>query len=153
MRAEIDKMNTQIESLTSIIKVLQNAVFEKEQGCVRNADIGEENDLEPPSGKASCTAHQSTPGDDPNIGILCKLAVATKENIVASGKVYYDCGPDSLLHGIPLGKGNLRVSVLIPIQPDVEVPIPTEEVQTVLDAQGVHIAWPASLVLYETKVQ
>ncbi|PON42654.1 hypothetical protein PanWU01x14_280480 [Parasponia andersonii] len=95
MRAEMDKMNAQIESLKFIIKVLQNAVFEKEQGHVRNADIGEGNVLEPPSGKASYTTHQSTPEDDPNVGFLCKLIVETKEHIVALGKVYYDYGQDS----------------------------------------------------------
>lgn len=63
-----------------------------------------------------------------------------------------DCDLDHLLHGIPLGSQTLRVSVDVPMQPDIDIPIPTEEIQTVLDAQGTHVAWPIDLVIFSSKV-
>ena len=80
------------------------------------------------------------------------LTLATTNNIVATGKTYLSCGPNTLLHGMPSGDGNLRVSVDDPIQPDVELPFPTEEFQTTSDARG-HVAWHADFVLFVTKVQ
>ncbi|KAL6209234.1 hypothetical protein ACLB2K_020177 [Fragaria x ananassa] len=80
----------------------------------------------------------------------CRLAVDTMENIVAIAKVI-DVGGESsnqLLHGVPLGENNMRVSVIRAIKGDALVPIPVkDEILTVDDAVGSCVAWPKDLVV------
>ncbi|KAL6146110.1 hypothetical protein ACLB2K_056793 [Fragaria x ananassa] len=80
----------------------------------------------------------------------CRLAVDTVENIVAIAKVI-DVGGESsnqLLHGVPLGENNVRVSVIRAIKGDALVPIPVrDEILTVDDAVGSYVAWPKDLVV------
>ncbi|KAL6219484.1 hypothetical protein ACLB2K_007243 [Fragaria x ananassa] len=80
----------------------------------------------------------------------CRLAVDTVENIVAIAKVI-DVGGESsnqLLHGVPLGENNMRVSVIRAIEGDALVPIPVrDEILTVDDAVGGCVAWPKDLVV------
>ena len=80
----------------------------------------------------------------------CRLAVDTVENIVAIAKVI-DVGGESsnqLLHGVPLGENNMRVSVIRAIKGDALVPIPVrDEIITVDDAVGGCVAWPKDLVV------
>ncbi|KAL6225981.1 hypothetical protein ACLB2K_004829 [Fragaria x ananassa] len=80
----------------------------------------------------------------------CRLAVDTVENIVAIAKVI-DVGGESsnqLLHGVPLGENNMRVSVIRAIEGDALVPIPVrDEILTVDDAVGSCVAWPKDLVV------
>ncbi|KAL6226022.1 hypothetical protein ACLB2K_004869 [Fragaria x ananassa] len=80
----------------------------------------------------------------------CRLAVDTVENIVAIAKVI-DVGGESsnqLLHGVPLGENNMRVSVIRAIEGDALVPIPVrDEIFTVDDAVGSCVAWPKDLVV------
>ncbi|KAL6213606.1 hypothetical protein ACLB2K_013053 [Fragaria x ananassa] len=80
----------------------------------------------------------------------CRLAVDTVENIVAIAKVI-DVGGESsnqLLHGVPLGENNMRVSVIRAIEGGALVPIPVrDEIITVDDAVGGCVAWPKDLVV------
>ncbi|KAL6125644.1 hypothetical protein ACLB2K_073699 [Fragaria x ananassa] len=80
----------------------------------------------------------------------CRLAVDTVENIVAIEKVI-DVGGESsnqLLHDVPLGENNVRVSVIRAIEGDALVPIPVrDEILTVDDAVGSCVAWPKDLVV------
>ncbi|KAL6223071.1 hypothetical protein ACLB2K_006461 [Fragaria x ananassa] len=80
----------------------------------------------------------------------CRLAVDTVENIVGIAKVI-DVGGESsnqLLHGVPLGENNMRVSVIRAIEGDALVPIPVrDEILTVDDAVGSCVAWPKDLVV------
>ncbi|KAL6145353.1 hypothetical protein ACLB2K_056041 [Fragaria x ananassa] len=80
----------------------------------------------------------------------CRLAVDTVENIVAIAKVI-DVGGESsnqLLHGVPLGENNMRVSVIRAIEGDALVPIPVrDDIFTVDDAVGSCVAWPKDLVV------
>ncbi|KAL6219353.1 hypothetical protein ACLB2K_007112 [Fragaria x ananassa] len=80
----------------------------------------------------------------------CRLAVDTVENIVAIVKVI-DVGGESsnqLLHGVPLGENNMRVSVIRAIEGDALVPILVrDEILTVDDAVGSCVAWPKDLVV------
>ncbi|XP_040374554.1 uncharacterized protein LOC121052766 [Rosa chinensis] len=79
-------------------------------------------------------------------GKKCKLAVDTKDNIVAMGTVIM---LDGLIHGVPLGAENIYISIDVPIKEDANLPIPNEsaEIFTVKQATGTHVAWPRHLVL------
>lgn len=75
----------------------------------------------------------------------CKLAVDTINNIVALGTVILLNGP---VHGVPLGDANVRVSIDVPIKGEALLPIPIgDEIVTLRQAIGTHVAWPRNLVL------
>ncbi|XP_040368433.1 uncharacterized protein LOC112190008 [Rosa chinensis] len=76
----------------------------------------------------------------------CKLAVDTKDNIVAMGTIIMLDGP---IHGVPLGAENARISVDVPIKEDAYLPIPnvSGDIFTVKQAIGTHVACPRHLVL------
>ncbi|KAM5554057.1 hypothetical protein ABKV19_026008, partial [Rosa sericea] len=79
-------------------------------------------------------------------GEKCKLAVDTKDNIVAMGTVIMLDGP---IHGVPLGAENVRISVDVSIKEDAYLPIPnvSGDIFTIKQAIGTHVAWPRHLVL------
>ena len=81
-------------------------------------------------------------------GTPCKLAAVSRNNIVAEGKVYLKCSPNSLLHGRRLGVNTRRVSIDLMLQPDANLPIQTDESLTNLDAHGGHVSWPSHLVVF-----
>ncbi|KAF9595202.1 hypothetical protein IFM89_037788 [Coptis chinensis] len=58
--------------------------------------------------------------------LSCSLAVGSKSNIVAKGKVYVELGPETKLHNVPLGPNNARVSVdkILGGKDHVALPIP-----------------------------
>ncbi|KAL6588177.1 hypothetical protein OROMI_001155 [Orobanche minor] len=54
-----------------------------------------------------------------------------------------------LIHGVPLGEGNVRVSVSFPTQENAKVLFPvSDEIVTVRQACGSWVAWPEELVIY-----
>ncbi|KAF9607735.1 hypothetical protein IFM89_000082, partial [Coptis chinensis] len=88
--------------------------------------------------------------------LSCSLAVGSKSNIVAKGKVYVELGPETKLHNVPLGPNNARVSVdkILEGKDHVALPIPVRDELVILkDALGSQVAWPKHLVLkgIETK--
>ncbi|XP_062019479.1 uncharacterized protein LOC133736053 isoform X1 [Rosa rugosa] len=55
---------------------------------------------------------------------------------------------DGPIHGVPLGDGNVRVSVEVPIKGEALLPIPIgDEIVTLRQAIGTHVAWPRNLVI------
>ncbi|KAF9600660.1 hypothetical protein IFM89_011243 [Coptis chinensis] len=62
---------------------------------------------------AKGTSHSPLPNPMLPLGkdLSCSLAVGSKSNIVAKGKVYVELGPETKLHNVPLGPNNARVSV------------------------------------------
>lgn len=51
------------------------------------------------------------------------------------------------VHGVPLGEGNIRVAIDTALDEQALLPIPvTEELVTVGQAVGSHVAWPKHLV-------
>lgn len=80
----------------------------------------------------------------------CELAVDRVDNIVAIGTIIQVnvASSDQLIHGVPLGKENMRVSVVRAIVDDALLPIPVkDEIVTVSDAIGTCVAWPRNLVV------
>ena len=71
--------------------------------------------------------------------------------VVAKAEAYSgDHG--QMLHNMPLGADNVKVSIYVPIVPDAAVPFPLEDIAYVSDAVGAFIAWPRRLVRKSSEV-
>jgi hypothetical protein len=84
--------------------------------------------------KASCTLNEkeadaSDPQPMPNASKECQLFLSDLINggevLVAIGRAYMDCVPTDTVHGIPLGEGNVRVTISVPKLKRALLPIPT----------------------------
>lgn len=75
-------------------------------------------------------------------------------NIVALGTMFWKRGPNELLHTVPLGEDNMRVSIDVVKVEDALLPIPiSEEQATVGAAVGCFVAWPKNLIFFAPEVQ
>ncbi|GMN75199.1 hypothetical protein TIFTF001_056382, partial [Ficus carica] len=105
--------------------------------------------------KASCTV------DDKKLAVLshdgelneqhkCKLFVEDSINsglmLAAIGKAWMESVPTDMVHGVPLGEGNLRVPITSPRIKTAKLPISTSEAEIVNDAVGEYVGWPKILV-------
>ena len=82
------------------------------------------------------------------------MAVGTIDKIVARGMIYEGVGPDEVIHTVPLGEANVRVSIDIVIIKEALLPIPIPgEANKVGEAIGYQVAWPRNLVLVGDEVQ
>ena len=71
------------------------------------------------------------------------LAAGALNNIVAPGLVIEIKGEDAKIHGFPLGDMNYRVAVTFAKEKAALLPIPVrDEILTVGDTVGGHVAWP-----------
>ncbi|KAF9595261.1 hypothetical protein IFM89_038264, partial [Coptis chinensis] len=101
---------------------------------------------------AKGTSHSPLPNPMLHLGkdMSCSLAMGSKSNIVAKGKVYVELGPETKLHNVPLGPNNARVSVdkILEGKDHVALPIPVRDELVILkDALGSQVAWPKHLVV------
>ncbi|GMN59321.1 hypothetical protein TIFTF001_028414 [Ficus carica] len=60
--------------------------------------------------------------------------------------------PHDTIHEIPLGEGNVRVSINVPKLKKAALPIPTYEATTVKEAVNGFVAWPKTLVELDTSM-
>lgn len=73
------------------------------------------------------------------------------ENKVAFGVVFDEGDMGTLVHGVPLKQGCLRVSIDGCIRPDALVPVPVVgEIEMVHQAVGSQLAWPQELIIFTT---
>lgn len=80
----------------------------------------------------------------------CKLAVGSREHIVAHGTMFERVGPHETIHTVLLGPDNVRVSVDVVIVEDALLPIPIPgEAATIGETLGYQLAWPKKLVLVD----
>ncbi|KAM5584191.1 hypothetical protein ABKV19_003845 [Rosa sericea] len=80
--------------------------------------------------------------------VECKLAIDSVEHIVACATVMACEDPSQLVHGTPLGDGNVRVSIYAALEEKAKVPFPVkDEIETVKQAMGSWVAWPKHLVI------
>ena len=57
--------------------------------------------------------------------------------------------PDQLLHNVPLGEGNVRVSVNYALNGASPLPIPMKGALNIVeDAVGSQVAWPEDLIVF-----
>ena len=81
-------------------------------------------------------------------GKPCKLAVESITNIIGYGTVIENVAPNSVVHGVPLGIHNYRVSIDVCFDDDDLLPITIgDDPVKVKDFVGSHVAWPRSLVI------
>ncbi|VVA34984.1 PREDICTED: transposon CACTA, partial [Prunus dulcis] len=84
-----------------------------------------------------------------NKGKDCKLAFGSKDNIVASGTIFDINVPQQLLPNVPLGEGNVRVSVNYALNGASPLPILVKGVlNTVEDVVGSQVAWLEYLIVF-----
>ncbi|GMN63451.1 hypothetical protein TIFTF001_032528 [Ficus carica] len=105
--------------------------------------------------KASCSAQEKQDGvaEPPTMPVdsqECKLYIFDEvqggQLLVAFGRVWLKSLPTDTVHGIPLGEGNVRVSINVPKLKKSPLPIPTYDATTMEDAVNGFVAWPKSLV-------
>lgn len=82
-------------------------------------------------------------------GKPCKLAVDFVDNIVARVTMLEVDSTNPTIHGVPLGKGNMRVVIDIVINAEALLPFPIkdDDISTVGQAVGYVMAWPKQLVI------
>ncbi|GMN21277.1 hypothetical protein TIFTF001_045473 [Ficus carica] len=132
------KKDNEVQSMRREIKELKALV----RGLCANRDV--EPSVDPKnvptvdqhnSFKASCSAQEKQDG------------VAEPPTMpVDSQELWLESLPTDTVHGIPLGKGNVRVSINVPKLKKSPLPIPTYDATTVEDAVNGFVAWPKSLV-------
>ncbi|KAI5317179.1 hypothetical protein L3X38_036886 [Prunus dulcis] len=84
-----------------------------------------------------------------NKGKDCKLAFGSKDNIVASGTIVDINVPQQLIHNVPLGEGNIRVSINYALNGASPLPIPVKGLlNTVEDTVGSQVTWPEDLIVF-----
>ena len=89
-------------------------------------------------------------------GDECKLALGSLNNIVAIGTIVEVAVQSShqTIHGIPLGEGNVRVSVIRTVIDNAKLPFPiNDEIMTVHDAIGTCVAWPKNMIVLPDPIQ
>ncbi|GMN27824.1 hypothetical protein TIFTF001_001816 [Ficus carica] len=70
----------------------------------------------------------------------------------APDPAYMDCVPTDTVHGIPLGAGNVRVTISVPKLKRALLPIPTNEATYIEEAVGGFVAWPKKLVVIQSSL-
>ncbi|GMN48460.1 hypothetical protein TIFTF001_017639 [Ficus carica] len=100
---------------------------------------------QPNSFKARCTLNEkevdaSDSQPMPNASKECQLFLTDLINggdvLVAIGMAYMDCVPTDTVHGIPLGEGNVRVTINVPKLKCALIPIPINEATYIEEAVG-----------------
>lgn len=85
-------------------------------------------------------------------GTPCELAVGNTTNIVAFGTIVEDESANKTIHGTKFREDCIRVTVDGGIQYDAALPCPVkDELETVRQAIGSHVAWPKNLIICKGK--
>jgi len=99
----------------------------------------------PKNTKGSCAAPTTSGNDIIGQTKDCELLVVGGKlpRVVALGKVYEDA---TTLHNVSLSPDVAKVTVEKVRLPDARVPLPSDEVTTVVDAFQTFVAWPRDLI-------
>ncbi|GMN70935.1 hypothetical protein TIFTF001_055104, partial [Ficus carica] len=148
---EVQSMRREIEELKALVR-----------GLYANKDVAPSVDPnnvptvdQHNSFKASCSAQGKQHGvsDPPTMAVdsqECKLYIFDEVQggrvLFAFGRAWLESLPTDTVHGIPLGEGNVRVSINVPKLKKALLPISMYEASTVEDAINGFVAWPKTLV-------
>ncbi|XP_073303361.1 uncharacterized protein [Primulina huaijiensis] len=84
-------------------------------------------------------------------GKKCHMAVKEHENVVAYGTIISEGGPNVMIHHVPLGEENFKVSIDVVLDEKAQLPIPIKFGPTIInDAIGVIVGWPKELDIFPT---
>ncbi|GMN66588.1 hypothetical protein TIFTF001_035655 [Ficus carica] len=90
--------------------------------------------------KASCTLNEK------------EADASDPQPMPNASRAYMDCAPTDTIHGIPLGEGNVRVTINVPKLKRALLPIPTNEATYIEEAVGGFVAWSKKLVVLQTNL-
>ncbi|GMN69270.1 hypothetical protein TIFTF001_038320 [Ficus carica] len=148
---EVQSMRREIEELKALVRGLcANRDVEPSVDPKNVPTVDQHNSF-----KASCSAQEKQDGvaEPPTMPVdsqECKLYIFDEvqggQLLVAFRIVWLESLPTDTVHGIPLGEGNVRVSINVPKLKKSPLPIPTYDATTVEDAVNGFVAWPKSLV-------
>ena len=102
--------------------------------------------------KTVVVVHNSTPNESKECQLFLTDFINGGEVLVALGRAYMDCVPTDTVHGIPLGAGNVRVTISVPKLKRALLPIPTNEATYIEEAVGGFVAWPKKLVVLQSSL-
>ncbi|GMN29648.1 hypothetical protein TIFTF001_041344, partial [Ficus carica] len=92
----------------------------------------------------------------PNASKECHIFLTDLVNggdvLVAISRPYTDCITTDTVHEIPLGEGNVRVTITVPKLKCALLPILTPDATYIEKAVGGFVAWPKRLVVLETSL-
>ncbi|PRQ18019.1 putative transposase, Ptta/En/Spm, plant, transposase, Tnp1/En/Spm [Rosa chinensis] len=132
-----------VEGYEKDVNTVDEVNLKAEEKNEQNVEVPVVEDLEIQKGEC-----QAQP-----IGKQCKLALGSIDNVVAVAtivEVNKEC-KSQLIHGVPLGEGNMRVSILLSVVDSALLPFPIkDEILTVRDAIGTYVAWPKDLIIFPT---
>ena len=152
---EVQSMRREIEELKALVRGLcasKNAEAAIDPSNVPTVDQHN-------SFKASCSVQEKQHGvSDPTTMPVdsqeCNLYIFDEvqggQLLVAFGRAWMRSLPTDTVHGVPLGEGNVRVSIVVPKLKKAALPIPTDEAITVEEAVNGFVAWPITLVEIDT---
>ena len=148
---EVQSMRREIEELKALVRGLcANRDVDPSVDPKNVPTVDQHNSF-----KASCSAQEKQDGvaEPPTMPVdsqECKLYILDEvqggQLLVAFGRAWLESLPTDTVHGIPLGEGNVRVSINVPKLKKAPLPIPTYDATTVEDAVNGFVAWPKSLV-------
>ena len=76
------------------------------------------------------------------------MAIQSCDHIVAHGRIVNQATNNMIIHGEPLPKSCIRVAIDFAMEDTALLPIPVrDELDTIFDAVGSHVAWPKDLVI------
>ncbi|GMN64780.1 hypothetical protein TIFTF001_033849 [Ficus carica] len=128
---EVQSMRREIEELKALVRGLcANRDVEPSVDPKNVPTVDQHNSF-----KASCSAQEKQDG----VAELPTMPVDSQE-------LWLESLPTDTVHEIPLGEGNVRVSINVPKLKKSPLPIPTYDATTVEDAVNGFVAWPKSLV-------
>ncbi|GMN64665.1 hypothetical protein TIFTF001_033726 [Ficus carica] len=148
---EVQSMRREIEELKALVRGLcANRDVEPSVDPKNVPTVDQHNSF-----KASCSAQEKQDGvaepptmpvDSQEYKLYIFDEVQGGQLLVAFGRLWLESLPTDTVHGIPLGEGNVRVSINVPKLKKSPLPIPTYNATTVEDAVNGFVAWPKSLV-------
>ncbi|GMN21149.1 hypothetical protein TIFTF001_038570 [Ficus carica] len=101
--------------------------------------------------KASCSVQEkqhgvfdppTMPGDSQECKLYIFDEVHGEQLLVKFGRAWLESLPSDTIHGIPLGEGNVQMSINVSKLKTAALPIPMYEATTVEDAINGFVAWP-----------
>ncbi|XP_073297095.1 uncharacterized protein [Primulina huaijiensis] len=113
LKAELEKLKAQ---LASVMPVINDRTSE-------TAASNKCSDMKDP--KLSDDVEEGYESDTSNMkGKKCHLAVKQRENVVAYDTIISEGGPNIMIHHVPLGEQNFKVSIDVVLDEEAELPIP-----------------------------